>query len=94
MSCVSRGGLAIWRTGHMPGGPFSIGAVRGLLGPKIAPKCPKMPFRALKMHQSALKCLKNRLCGESHDAACDSPLRRFLRHFRALWCIFRALKGI
>ena len=31
-----RGGLAIWRTGHMPGGPFSIGA---FWGPKNAPSC-------------------------------------------------------
>ena len=49
-----RGGLAIWRTGQMPGGPFSIGAVWALLG---ANKCTKMPYNAFCGPKNALKCL-------------------------------------
>ena len=37
------------------------------------------------MHQNVLKY---------RGAPCDSPERRFWRHFRAFWCIFRAPKGI
>ena len=41
-----RGGLAIWRTGHMPGGPLSIGS---FWGAKNAPKCPFRLYKCNKM---------------------------------------------
>jgi len=59
------------RTGHLAYRAYARWTVQywgrsgAFWGPKNEPKCPSIPFRALKMHQSALKCLKNCLCGES-----------------------------
>ena len=69
-----RGGLAIWCTGHIPGGPFSIEAV---WGPINAPKHPRMPLGALKMHQNAQNA--SEIAYVTNRMTCDSL------HFKAFW---------
>ena len=67
--------------GKCPVGRSVLGPFGAFWGPTSAPKCPKMPFGALKKHQNARKHIGPRLCVESHSAP---------QYFRAFWCIFRA----
>ena len=43
--------------GKCPVGCSLLGLLGAFWGPKNAPKRPKMPYGALKMHQNVLKCL-------------------------------------
>ena len=55
-----------------------------------------MPWRCgpeRPQNASKITFVENRTMPRGSGAACDSPHRRFLRHFRALWCIFRAQKA-